>query len=626
MLKSAKAEEQSCYKNIMNCYRYTIKALFLLFSAVCIASCNEKIDASDNVAAERITVMSEVAETKAGYEGTTVLPSKFIMNIDQNNSSYNYSLVTMAKVEGNTYREQGNTTLYWASNDHSNVKIKALTLPYGLDKTDFTSVMPINVCEDQRTEENVKKSDLLGAKTGDGVVIEENEIKINFRHLMSKFFVSYSIKNNLYDSKMQVNSITIENTCIKGGYSYANMNYDNSISKEFGNIQMYHNSSNRTAEAIFYPYVQTENATLVVNVTINGADKDLKCPVALNDPKGYIGGNRYKIAVEIDGNSIKSTSVTKVNDWIEDNTTINNLTDKKILWIGTSIPKGSGDNNYPRMVAEALGCQIVNNAQGASRASLTRSPRWSTAEDFGKYYSEGYSLSATEEEIEEIYGSILLENKETLGLSEGGAYWWISEFKMRSFENVLIPYINGEKDSCDIVIIDHGFNDSQNIIMEGAEHPSVDETKPLGLAWYQSIASGNEVYSDVNGLGKRSYLAAMSFLIEECRRVNPNIKIIIGNHFASRPYSYTWDFPEYGGALCGDLTVKANQAVAAMWDLDIVDVYKYTGLDNAEGDFTKFKAFCPDDYVHPHKDATGGSNQTIAYIYVKELKRIFGGN
>ena len=626
MLKSAKAEEQSCYKNIMNCYRYTIKALFVLFSAVCIASCNEKIDAADDVAAERITVMSEVTETKAGYEGTTVLPSKFIMNIDQNNSSYNYSLVTMAKVEGNTYREQGNTTLYWANNDHSNVKIKALTLPYGLDKTDFTSVMPINICEDQRTEENVKKSDLLGAKTGDGIVIEENEIKINFRHLMSKFFVSYSIKNNVYDSKMQVNSITIENTCIKGGYSYANMNYDNSISKEFGNIQMYHNSSNHTAEAIFYPYVQTENATLVVNVTINGADKDLKCPVALNDPQGYIGGNRYKIAVEIDGNSIKSTSVTKVNDWIEDNTTIKNLTDKKILWIGTSIPKGSGENNYPRMVAEALGCQIVNNAQSASRASLTRSPRWSTAADFNKYSSEGYSLSATEEEIEEIYGSYLMENKETLGLSEGGVYWWISEFKMRSFENVLLPYIDGTIDACDIVIFDHGFNDSEKIILEGIEHAASNEAKPLGLAWYQSMASGKEEYADVNNLGKQSYINAMSFLIEKCRGVNPNIKIIIGNYFSSRPLSFTWDFEEYGSALCGDLILKANQAVAAMWDLDIVDVYKYTGLDNAEGGFTKFQEFCPVDYVHPHNDTSGKSIRTIADIYINELQRIFGGN
>ena len=610
----------------MNRHIFTTKTLFILLSAVCIASCNEKIDVCDDVAAEQITVISEVSKTKAGYEGTTVLPSKFIMNIDQDNSNYNYSLVTMAKVDGNTYREQGNTTLYWASNDHNNVKIKALTLPYGLDKTDFTSVMSISVCEDQRTEENVKKSDLLGAKTGDGVVIEENEIKINFRHLMSKFFVSYSIKNNVYDSKMQVNSITIENTCIKGGYSYANMDYDNSISKEFGNIQMYHNSSNHTAEAIFFPYIQTEDATLVVNVTINGVNKDLKCPVALNNPQGYIGGNRYKIAVEIDGNSIKSTSVTKVNDWIEDNTTINNLTDKKILWIGTSIPKGSGDNNYPRMVAEALGCEIINNAQGASRATTRQTPTWTTYSELNSEYTKYYSLSATDAEYDNILKDVIERLGKDNQLGGGTVNAWMRLFKEHSFENVLLPYIDGTKDVCDIVIFDHGFNDPEKIILEGIEHAATNEAKPLGLAWYQSIASGNEVYSDVNGLGKRSYLAAMSFLIEECRRVNPNIKIIIGNHFASRPYSYTWDFPEYGGALCGDLTVKANQAVAAMWDLDIVDVYKYTGLDNAEGDFTKFKAFCPDDYVHPHKDATGGSNQTIADIYVKELKRIFGGN
>ena len=610
----------------MNCYRYTIKALFLLFSAVCIASCNEKIDASDNVAAERITVMSEVAETKAGYEGTTVLPSKFIMNIDQNNSSYNYSLVTMAKVEGNTYREQGNTTLYWASNDHSNVKIKALTLPYGLDKTDFTSVMPINVCEDQRTEENVKKSDLLGAKTGDGVVIEENEIKINFRHLMSKFFVSYSIKNNLYDSKMQVNSITIENTCIKGGYSYANMNYDNSISKEFGNIQMYHNSSNRTAEAIFYPYVQTENATLVVNVTINGADKDLKCPVALNDPKGYIGGNRYKIAVEIDGNSIKSTSVTKVNDWIEDNSTIKSLNGKKILWIGTSIPKGSGDNNYPRMVAEALGCEIYNNAQGGSRATTRQKPNWTTYSELNSKKTNYYSLSATVEEYDIILKDVIERLGENNQLGGGTINAWMRLFKEHSFENVLLPYIDGTIDACDIVIFDHGFNDSEKIILEGIEHAASNEAKPLGLAWYQSMASGKEEYADLNNLGKQSYINAMSFLIEKCRSINPNIKIIIGNYFSSRPLSFTWDFEEYGSALCGDLILKANQAVAAMWDLDIVDVYKYTGLDNAEGGFTKFQEFCPVDYVHPHNDTSGKSIRTIADIYINELQRIFGGN
>lgn len=612
-------------KSIMNLHKYNINALFILFSTALIASCNEMIEtgADEVELKERITVISEVAQTKAGYEGTNVLPMEFVMDIDQKVADYNFTYVTMSNEEGNLYREQEDITLCWAGNDHSNVEIKALTLPCGLDKTSFDKVMTINVCQDQRDEENVRKSDLLGAKTGDGIVIEGNDIKINFNHLMSKLYVSYS--NETYDSEAAINSISLENTCITGGYSYTTMNYDSSVSKVFGDIQLYHNSNDHTAEAIFFPHVQTESATLVINATINGINKVLKYPVTLKNPQGFLGGKRYKMTIKINGNGIENSSVTEVKDWVEDNTSIKNLRDRKILWIGTSIPKGSGENNYPRMVAEALGCQIVNNAQGASRASLTRSPKWSTAADFNKYSSEGYSLSATEEEIEEIYGSYLMQNKETLGLSEGGVYWWISEFKMRSFENVLIPYINGEKDSCDIVIIDHGFNDSENIIMEGAEHPADNEAKPLGLAWYQSIASGNNVYSDVDGLGKHSYLAAMSFIIEECRRVNPNIKIIIGNHFASRPFSYTWDFTEYGGALCGDLTVKANQAVAAMWDLDIVDVYKYTGLDNTEGNFAKFKEFCPGDFVHPHKDTTGGSNQTIAYIYVKELKRIFGG-
>ena len=610
----------------MNRHIFTTKTLFILLSAVCIASCNEKIDVCDDVAAEQITVISEVSKTKAGYEGTTVLPSKFIMNIDQNNSNYNYSLVTMAKVEGNTYREQGNTTLYWASNDHSNVKIKALTLPYGLDKTDFTSVMPISVCEDQRTEENVKKSDLLGAKTGDGIVIEGNAIKINFRHLMAKLYISYSIKNSVYTSDIQVNSITLENTCIKGGYSYANMDYDNSISKEFGNIQMYHNSSNRTAEAIFFPYVQTENAMLIVNVTINGVNKDLKCDIAFDNPQGYIGGNRYKITLEIDGNSIKSTSVTKVNDWIEDNTTINNLTDKKILWIGTSIPRGSGDNNYPRMVAEALGCEIINNAQGASRATTRQTPTWTTYSELNSEYTKYYSLSATDAEYDNILKDVIERLGKDNQLGGGTVNAWMRLFKEHSFENVLLPYIDGTKDVCDIVIFDHGFNDSEKIILEGIEHAAANEAKPLGLAWYQSMASGKEEYVDVNNLGKQSYINAMSFLIEKCRSINPNIKIIIGNYFSSRPLSFNWDFEEYGKALCGDLILKANQAVAAMWDLDIVDVYKYTGLDNAEGDFTKFQAFCPVDYVHPHNDTSGKSNRIIADIYINELQRIFGGN
>jgi hypothetical protein len=43
----------------------------------------------------------------------------------------------------------------------------------------------------------------------------------------------------------------------------------------------------------------------------------------------------------------------------------------KILWLGTSIPKGDGANNaYPVMVGEALGVTVYNMAQGGSHLTF----------------------------------------------------------------------------------------------------------------------------------------------------------------------------------------------------------------------------------------------------------------
>ena len=604
----------------MNWFKYTIKTLTVLLSAVLIASCNEIIDAEkDKIdTKENITVVSEVSHTKAGYEGTSVLPTEFVMDIDQKVDNYNFSLVTMYKEEGNLYREQEDITLCWAGNDHSNVEIKALTLPYGLDKTSFDKAMTINVCQDQRDEENVIKSDLLGARSGDGITIEGNDIKISFNHLMSKLYVSYSISNETYDSKATINSISIENTCISGGYSYINMDYDSSVSKVFGDIQLYHDSKEHTAEAIFFPHMQTESATLVINVTINGINKVLKCPVTLRNAQGFLGGKRYKMTVKINGNGIENSSVTEVRDWVEDNTSIKNLRDRKILWIGTSIPKGEGDNNYPRMVAEALGCEIINNSEGGSRASFNPAPSWNS-ENFTSTRTMGYSLSASVDEIDNCYRPILSKF-----LSSGTLEEKLDDCKANSYERVLLPYIDGTLNSCEIVIIDHGYNDHYSIIDEGKRYPNVDGSLPSGLDWMESIISGEEIYEyDMDQIDKYSYIEAMSFIIEKCREINPEIKIIIGNYFATRSPTIHYYHKEEGAEKSTDLILAANEAVAAMWDLDIVNVYKYTGLDNEW--YVGFEDFCKDN-IHPSYDGNVESNKVIADAYVKELKRIFGGN
>ena len=76
--------------------KYTIKAVSILLSATLIYACNEKTEIPEyNYTSDRIVVKTEVeAQTKAGYEGTTALPSEFVMDIIQgNNQNYNYSLV-----------------------------------------------------------------------------------------------------------------------------------------------------------------------------------------------------------------------------------------------------------------------------------------------------------------------------------------------------------------------------------------------------------------------------------------------------------------------------------------------------------------------------------------------------
>ena len=589
-----------------------LKFIFTLSAVIYTTSCSEMITADFSDASTQITVRSEVELTKAGYEGTTSLPSEFIMDINQgSNSNYNYSLVKMTKERtGNTYKTASGTSLLWAKADHSNVTVKAMTIPYGMTSINSKNAMEINVSLDQTTEENLCKSDLLSAKTGNGIIIENNDINISFSHLMSKLYINYKLSTRLKNNNARVTSITLKNVCVTGGYSYANMNYDSSITKKNGNISMYLDDVKTRAEAVFYPYTPSQAPTLSIRVQIGNSYKDIEYPLSLNANSVFEGGKVYKMALKISGTSLDNLSVATTDESL-------NISGKRILWLGTSIPAGTEGNNYPQLVAEALGCTILNNAQSASRVTLNQTPNWTKYSELNEEHLKYYSLSASYAE----YDTVLKEVIENLGannqLGGGTVNAWMRLLNEHSYENVLLPYIDGTKESCETVIIDHGFNDSENIISEGFRYGSLSE----GLAWIGALASGEEIYEDKFQLGKKSYFNAMSFIIEKCREVNPNIKIIIGNYFAQRPFSYTWDFKEYGGPICCDLVLSANETIAKIYNLDIVNVYKYTGLDN-EDDFSKFRDFCPDS-VHPHSNTTGESNRTIADVYIDALTRIF---
>ena len=284
-----------------------------------LSACNNTNGIIPPLDEQPITITADVIQhTRAGYQSGVLMPEEFVMDISQNgDAKFNYSLVKMTKDEGaNTYSADRN--LLWADDTHT-ATVKAMTIPMGLTTVDDTNVMEVNVNLQQNVESNVATSDLLGATStsNGGITITGSNINIEFQHLLSKLDISYSFAFEIEGESIVVNSITLQNVCTKGGYSYATMALD-ATNMSYGNIAMFHSSTEDrkgTAEAIFYPYKPTEDPILVINATINNDNCNFSCPVKLNDANGFISGKRYTMNVSIIGTSVSGTTATIANGW-----------------------------------------------------------------------------------------------------------------------------------------------------------------------------------------------------------------------------------------------------------------------------------------------------------------------
>ena len=293
--------------------------LFVMLIALMLSACNNTNGIIPPLDEQPITITADVIQyTRAGYQSGVLMPEEFVMDISQNgDAKFNYSLVKMTKDEGaNTY--SADRDLLWADDTHT-ATIKAMTIPMGLTTVNDTDVMEVNVSLQQDDESNVVASDLLGATSAPngGITIKDSNINIEFQHLLSKLDISYSFASEIEGESIVVNSITLQNICTKGGYSYANMALD-ATNISYDDIAMFHSSTEvrkGTAEAIFYPYKPTEDPILVINAKIDNVDCNFSCPVKLNDANGFIGGKRYTMNVSIIGTSVSGTTATIANGW-----------------------------------------------------------------------------------------------------------------------------------------------------------------------------------------------------------------------------------------------------------------------------------------------------------------------
>lgn len=372
-------------------------------------------------------------------------------------------------------------------------------------------------------------------------------------------------------------------------------------------------------------------------------------------------------------------SIEEINNLIGNNTTNRTIVERieavenqtipdarsKVLWLGTSIPAGDVSidpeqkNTYPYMVADALGFELYNQSKAGSLVTwYSQTPSWTTSAQVAAEFATAYCLSATRQEIRDKYYNVLNTIRRNEGLSTTWRDNYLNDFMDSSFETRILPYIDGTIADCNVVVIDHGFNDRSNIFGVCGQHVTSDKDSisvwgpgsgadgieyPVtggnaGWYWLTHLSDGryydgfvymNTLYAVANGLAgndtggmRGEYFGAMAYIIAKIQQVNPRIRIIIGNYFSQ----------DYGTAIGDGMNsfqtkyiLEANQQIADYYGFPCVNVYKYTGLRNRtiklpDGSFiSDMYYFCPDG-VHPASDTTGQSNKVIAGAYISTIR------
>lgn len=301
-------------------------------------------------------------------------------------------------------------------------------------------------------------------------------------------------------------------------------------------------------------------------------------------------------------------------------------TGKTIWWCGTSIPAGG----YPQIVGEMLGADCINTAVGGSmcRANVL------TGDYNGANISNiTSSLSMTLEEAENF-----ITNYDTLRqLSKNASSWpdtlgSSNESRIRagSFENKLMPYLNGKEPMPDLWIIDHSHNDRKYKKKDGSIDIGLEPTRA-------NISSGElaeDVYMTANNyknlqkyvgsldnvkpsdldklvcsLNRNCYYGALNFICTVILHHNPRARIMVISNYSNeyvgetgyadlievqRKWAREWGFPYF------DISTSFGASAVHI----IPGTKDYASNQHSatfDYDIPLFKVYCPDG-VHPSSD------------------------
>lgn len=226
-------------------------------------------------------------------------------------------------------------------------------------------------------------------------------------------------------------------------------------------------------------------------------------------------------------------------------------TGKRFLWMGTSIPAGSDPDagqgtgsTYPALVASYLGATATNIARGSSCVRANASDGVYTGFMFSHFIRSITRMVAECDTIASNWDSIKTNiSLAPASLTEAN----VSTMKSHSFENLILPYLDGTNTAPDLYVIDYGHNDVRPKGIDGKSDlwikPTVANIKSGLLAEDTYMTANNYANlklafdSDLSGITDLSAFAAsvnrnclqgaLNFLITVILSRKPYARIVI---------------------------------------------------------------------------------------------------
>jgi hypothetical protein len=293
--------------------------------------------------------------------------------------------------------------------------------------------------------------------------------------------------------------------------------------------------------------------------------------------------------------------------------------------------------NYPKHVGTILQATVYNKSVGGGMCRCNVR----TGDYNGANISNiTGSLSMTLQEVESF-----IQNYDTLRQLPKNSSWpqTLSEgeknrMRSSSFENALLPYLNGTYDMPNLFVIDHGHNDWKYSNSQGASditlYPSLANIQSGELAedthmlnrmteFFGSISNlpSSKAQQVLASINRNCYIGAINFIIQLIWYHNPKASIMLVTN-----YEY-----EHGDSKNYSPLILAQKQLAEEWALPLCNVYEKLGFSDKilinskenfntlypnntqQTDVTAYRMALPDG-VHPHSDTTGKSNNKYAAV------------